>query len=174
MSEAQEKISVGVAGRPHGIKGAIRICTENDSLLKAKKVYLGKEEKPYDVVHAMRCGRFVAIELSGVEDRDAAAALNGLEVRIDRSSLKPLRNSYYVCDLVGLSLCDETGRVWGTVDAVMPSGAHDLLRYVRPSGGTGLVPFVAAYVGKVDLEAKTVQVDAEWIAGLDAIYGSEA
>lgn len=53
----------------------------------------------------------------------------------------------------------------------MPSGAHDLLRYKRPAGGTGLVPFVKAHVGKVDLEAKTVTVDAAWMAELDAVYG---
>ncbi len=174
MSDEQEKILVGVAGRPHGVRGEIRVCTENDGLLRAKRVYLGREEKAYDVLHASRSGRFVTLGLGGVEDRDVAAELNGLEIRIDRSSLRRLRNSFYVCDLVGLTLVDESGHSWGTVDAVMPSGAHDLLRYRRPEGGTGLVPFVSAHVGKIDLEAKTVEVEGAWMSELDEIYGSEA
>ena len=170
MSDGQEKILVGVIGRAHGVHGAVRVCTENDGLLRSKKVYLGSEQDEYSVRHSGRNGRFVTLELEGVDDRDQAAALTGLEVRIDRSSLKKLKNIFYVCDLIGLSICDESGHVWGRVDAVMPSGAHDLLRYVRPNGGTGLVPFVSAYVGQIDMEAGTIQVQADWMSELDAVY----
>ena len=43
MKDSSEKIRVGVIGRAHGVQGAIRVCTENDSLLRVKKVYLGEE-----------------------------------------------------------------------------------------------------------------------------------
>ena len=174
MSESSEKIRVGVVGRAHGIHGAIRVFTDDaqsDSLLRIKKVFLGAERREYQVIKTTRCGRFMALELEGITDRDAAFALTGQEVFILRQSLRPLRNQWYVCDLVGLTICDESGKSWGVIDAVMPSGAHDLLQYQRTAGGTGLVPFVKAHVGKVDLEAKTVTVDAAWMAELDAVYG---
>lgn len=171
MKESSDKIRVGVVGRAHGIQGAIRVCTENDSLLRIKKVYLGEDLDAYDVKKSSRAGRFVNLELSGVADRDRASELTGLDVWIDRSDLKPLRNAFYVCDLVGSTICDETGHKWGVVNAVMPSGAHDLLQYVRPDGGQGLVPFVAAHVGKIDKEARTIEVESAWMSELDAIYG---
>ena len=176
MDGAEEFIHVGVVGRAHGIRGAIRVFTDDaqsGSLLRVKTVNLGETRRLYNVTHATRCGRFVALELEGVCDRDAAFALTGQEVYIRRDQLARLRGAYYVCDLIGLMLRDETGREWGKIDAVMPSGAHDLLRYVRADGGFGMVPFVAAHVGKVDLEQKTVEVDGEWMAGLDAVYGEQ-
>jgi len=171
MNEKSEQIRVGVIGRAHGVQGEVRVCTENDSLLKVKKVYLGEARVEYEVLRASRGGRFVTLELSGVSDRDKAAELTGQEIWIDRSGLKPLRGAFYVCDLVGSTIVDETGHAWGVVNAVMPSGAHDLLRYVRPGGGTGLVPFVKAHVGKIDREAKTIMVESSWMSELDAIYG---
>ena len=174
MGDDLEKIRVGVVGRAHGVHGAIRVFmddAESDSLLKIKAVYLGAEETPYKVLKATRCGRFIALELEGITDRDRAFELTGLEVKIQRSALKPLRNAFYACDLIGLELCDETGQHWGKIDAIMPSGAHDLLRYVRPKGGIGYVPFVSAHVGNIDMEAKTVQVESQWMAELDEVYG---
>ena len=174
MNGPLEKIRVGVVGRAHGVHGAIRVFMDDagsDSLLKAKTVFLGPKEDSFKVIHATRCGRFVALELEGIDDRDRAFELTGQEVRILRSELKPLRNAFYACDLVGLEICDENDHRWGRIDAIMPSGAHDLLRYVRPQGGVGYVPFVSAHVGKIDMDARTVQVDAQWMAELDEVYG---
>lgn len=174
MSDTGSKIHVGVVGRAHGIRGAIRVFTDDaqsDSLLKIKAVYIGNSPDARSVKRATRCGRFVALEIEGIEDRDAAFELTGQDVYVDRSRLRPLKNAYYACDLIGLSIVDETGHAWGEVDAVMPSGAHDLLRYKRTAGGSGLIPFVAAHVGKIDLDAKTVLVESAWMSELDAVYG---
>lgn len=174
MADAVERIHVGVVGRAHGIRGAIRVFTDDagsDSLLHVKAVYLGTEAEARRVLRATRCGRFVALELDGVDDRDKAFALTGLDVYIDRGALRPLRNAFYACDLVGLSIRDADGREWGTVAAVVPGSAHEILEYRRSAGGTGYMPFVAAHVGRVDLDAKTVEVDSAWMAALDAVYG---
>lgn len=170
----QEKIRIGVVGRAHGIRGAIRVFTddpESDSLLRAKTVYLGEEQKAYRVLQATRCVRFIALQLEGVDDRDLAFSLTGQEVRICRAELRPLRGAYYACDLVGLQLRDELGQTWGTVTGVTSSGAQEILVYRRNAGGTGYVPFVAAHVGDVDLEGGFVQVESGWMQELDDVYG---
>ena len=174
MDNAEKMIRVGVVGRAHGIRGAIRVFmddAESGSLLRVKTVCLGDEKKPYKVEHATRCGRFIALELEGLTDRDEAFKLTGQTVWIRRDQLAKLRNAYYVCDLIGLTIRDESGHIWGKIEAVMPSGAHDLLQYTRDDGKKGMVPFVSAHVGKVDLEAGTVDVDGTWMAELDAVYG---
>ena len=173
MNQSRELIRVGVVGRAHGIKGAIRVFLDepgSDSLLRAKDIYLGEQKRQYKVVNCTRCGRFMALELEGITDRDVAFSLTGEEVSILRSSLRPLRHGYYACDLKGLAIVDSTGKTWGIIDDVVPSGAHDMLHYRSEDGGGGLVPFVSAHVGTVDLDAKTVLVDADWMAELDAIY----
>ena len=169
------KIRVGVVGRAHGIHGALRVFTDeaqSDSLLRIKKVYLGDNEEEFSVIHATRCGRFIALELEGITDRDEAFSHTGEVVKISRQSLKPLRNAYYACDLINLEIRDESDKIWGIVREIVPGAAHDLLKYERVSGGYGFVPFVSAHVGKVDLEQKTIQVQSDWMAELDEIYGA--
>ena len=169
------KIRVGVVGRAHGIHGAIRVFTDeaqSDSLLRVKKVYLGENEEEFSVIHAIRCGRFIALELEGISDRDMAFTHTGEVVRINRQSLKPLKNAYYACDLVGLEIRDETDKLWGVVREIVPGTAHDLLKYERVCGGFGFVPFVSAHVGEVDLEHQTIHVQADWMSSLDEIYGA--
>ena len=99
MNDAGEIIRVGVVGRAHGIRGAIRVFMDDansGSLLRVNTVCLGDEKKPYEVQQATRCGRFVALELAGISDRDEALKLTGLSVWIRRNHLAKLRNSYYV------------------------------------------------------------------------------
>ncbi len=170
-----DKIRVGVVGRAHGIHGAIRVFLDepgSDSLLRVKEVFLGESEVPYRLLNVTRCGRFMALELEGITDRDHAFERTGEVVRISRQSLRPLKHAYYACDLAGLSLCDETGRNWGVVEEVVAGSAHDLLKYRREGGGSGLVPFVSAHVGEVNLEQKVIKVDSVWMSELDAIYGA--
>ena len=171
------KIRVGKVGRAHGVNGALRIFMDDegsDSLLDQELVYLasmpGGEGQPYKLLNAHRAGRFVAITLEGLVDRDIAAHLTGYIVYIERSSLKNFRDAFYSCDLLGLSIVDENGKVWGAVQAVLPNGPQELLRYVRRDGSLGYVPFVKAHVGDVDLEARQISVDSEWMAQLDAVY----
>lgn len=173
MSDTQDLIRVGVVGRAHGIKGAVRVFMDeptSDSLLRVPEVYLGGARTCYKVLQSHRCGRFMALELDGITDRDAAFERTGEEVFVRRSALKPLRHAYYACDLKGLQIVDETGKSWGVIDDVVPSGAHDMLHYRTQEGCEGFVPFVSAHVGDVDLKGGTVTVESGWMAELDAIY----
>lgn len=168
------KIRVGVVGRAHGVRGALRVFPddpESDSLFGVKEVYLGESGEAWPIVRAVRCGRFVALELEGVTDRDQAFSHTGEVVSVVKEALKPLRHAYYACDLVGLRLRDAEGREWGVVRGVIPGSAHDLLEYERTEGGTGYVPFVSAHVGKVDISGGTIEVDGEWMSSLDGVYG---
>lgn len=109
-------------------------------------------------------------KLPGVEDRDAAFALKGLEIAVPRSGFAARGdNEFYWTELIGLSVTNRDGALLGSVIGLMDLGPHQVLR-VQGAGqgdaGRGderLIPFVAQYVDGVDLAAKTIRVD--W--GLD-------
>ena len=106
-------------------------------------------------------------KLPGVDDRDAAFALKGVEIAVPRSLFAPRGESdYYWADLIGLDVTNRQGDLLGSVIDLMDLGPHQVLRV--KSAGTGtqeerLSPFVAQYVDGVDLAAKMIRVD--W--GLD-------
>jgi 16S rRNA processing protein RimM len=69
----------------------------------------------------------------------------------------PEENEFYWSDLIGLKVVNREGVELGNVDSLMESGANDLL--VVKGACEHLIPFVAAFVGKVDLAAGTIEVD---------------
>ena len=75
-----------------------------------------------------------------------------------RSALPtPAENEYFWADLIGLEVVNQHGVVLGRVDSLMETGAHDVL--VVEGSKEYLIPFIDAFVGKVDVEAGRIEVD---------------
>jgi 16S rRNA processing protein RimM len=66
-------------------------------------------------------------------------------------------NEFYWSDLIGLKAVNREGVELGRVDSLMETGAHDVL--VVKGTREHLIPFVAAFVGKVDVAGGTIEVD---------------
>jgi 16S rRNA processing protein RimM len=101
----------------------------------------------------------LVVTLSGIRDRNAAEALNGTELSIDRSLLPaPEEDEFYAADLVGLRAETPEGELVGKVRAVVNYGAGDIVEILPPSGASILVPFSKAAVPEIDLAAGRIVV----------------
>lgn len=98
--------------------------------------------------------------LEGVDDREAADALRGRELWIDRTKLPALSDDeYYLADLVGLEVVRERAGVsesLGRITGVTSNTAQDLL-CVRLRGREWLLPALPPFI--VAIEAQRVLVD---------------
>jgi len=105
-----------------------------------------------------QAGTIVA-KLAGIDDRDAALALRGRAIWIDRSQLpEPGPGEYYWADLLGIRVETAEGRPLGVVAAMMETGANDVM--VVAGEKERLIPFVPGkYVLTVDLEQQRLVVD---------------
>lgn len=116
-------------------------------------------------------GEGIVASAEGVTDRSGAEALRGVRIFTSRSSFpQPDPGEYYWVDLIGLNVINRQGDALGVVAGLLDTGPHSVLR-ITPPGLTApvkpdqerLVPFVAAFVDDVDLQARCITVD--W--GLD-------
>lgn len=156
---------------PFGVKGWIKIkpFTETlDALLDYAKWQIGKGGDWHGVEVEDACvhGDFIIAKLAGCNDRDAAFALRGREIAVDREEMPdPDEDEYYWEDLIGLAVVNRDGVVLGRVDSLMETGAHDVLvvKGGEEIGKEILIPFVGVYVLNVDLAQGIIEVD--W--GLD-------
>jgi 16S rRNA processing protein RimM len=115
------------------------------------------------VTQSREHGGLVVASAQEVPDRDSAEALRGARVFVARSSFPtPPADEFYWVDLIGCAVVNREGVALGTVAELLDTGAHSVLR-VTQGDSERLIPFVAAYVGTVDLAAKRIEVD--W--GLD-------
>jgi len=107
----------------------------------------------------------VTAKLDGVDDRDAAEALRGLDVAGEREALgEAAEGEFFWVDLEGLAVVNRQGESLGRVDGLTRGGGADVL-VVKDEGRERLIPFIPIYVDKVDREAKRITVD--WEAGYD-------
>lgn len=93
--------------------------------------------------------------VEGVKDRNAADALKGLRLYVDRDRLPAPEDEdeFYHADLIGLEAVTESGDVFGTVKALYDFGAGDMVEFALPNGKTVFVPFTKACVPVVDVKA---------------------
>jgi 16S rRNA processing protein RimM len=97
-----------------------------------------------------------------VNDRNAAEALRGQVVTVERSALPPLEEGeYYHADLLGLPCETMEGEPVGKVVAVENFGAGDILEIEQPGGRLAMVPFKE---GVADLRDGKVQIDPIFLA----------
>lgn len=162
-------IDMGYVASPFGIQGWVKIkaTTEyTDSLDEYENIYLrlpNKQCVEKEIENSfVRDGIFHA-KFSGVNDRDAAFALRGATVCVNRDDFpEPEEDEFYWVDLIGLTVTNLQGEKLGLVKELMQTGANDVI-VVRDDKIERLIPFVAQYIINVNLDEKQITVD--W--GLD-------
>jgi 16S rRNA processing protein RimM len=105
-------------------------------------------------------GKGVVAKLKGCDDRDAAAALMGMNIAIRREQLPAAtEGEYYWADLVGLAVSNLEGVSLGVVEQLLETGANDVLVVVQ-GDVERLLPFVQGqFVKEVDLTNRRIIVD---------------
>ncbi len=152
------RILVGVVGAAQGIRGEVRMksYTAVPSAIRDYGPLSTEDGRRRFSVAALRPLRddMLVVRFDGLDDRDAAAALTGTRLFIDRARLPPPEeDEFYHADLIGLAAEHEDGRVLGRVGAVENFGAGDILAIVPAAGGDSLfVPFTRAFVPILDVD----------------------
>jgi 16S rRNA processing protein RimM len=152
-------IEYGRVAGSYGVRGWLRVVVDEPAVLAEQPSWwLG------DTAYAVReskvhSGTLLA-KLEGIDGPEQAQRFKGQAVRIPRPPAG--RGRYYWSDLIGLEVVNSQGVVLGVVKQMFSNGAHDVMELAgdRPR----LLPFVPAYVTKVDLPGRRIEVEwgAEW------------
>lgn len=142
-------VDVGRVGKPHGLAGAFFVEQASDDPERfATGTRLLVEGSPAVVIESKRSRGRPVIRLDRDVDR-------GARLQVSRGELSaPAVDSYYVTDLVGLEAVEDGGPALGRVTDVSPGVANDVIEL---DSGLAL-PFVAACVLQVDLEARRIVI----------------
>jgi 16S rRNA processing protein RimM len=94
-----------------------------------------------------------------IEDRDQAQLWLGCEIHIERQALPKLKpGEYYWHDLIGLTVSNQEGVVFGQIKQLMETGSNDVV--VVQGERERLVPYLPGqYVIDIDLANKHMLVD---------------
>lgn len=156
MSGTERFVPIGRVGKAHGLDGSFYVARASHPLPKGMTVTVAG--RPARIERRGGTDDRPLIRLSGVEDRDRAAALTGETLLADVADAPLDADEYLTADLLG---CEVPGL--GQVTRVVEAPSCDVLE-VGPDGT--LVPFISDAIRRVDLEARRIDVDRAFL-GLD-------
>ncbi len=155
--EKQRFIEAGQISNTHGVRGELKLQVWLDSpqyMQRFPCLYI--DGAPY----ALRSSRvhkgFLLCTLEGVDDVNAAMALKGKTVYIDRADAKLPEGGYFLQDLLGARVENEQGEPVGTLTEVLERPAS--LIYVVKGEREHLIPAVPEFVKSVDVDAGRIVV----------------
>jgi 16S rRNA processing protein RimM len=157
-------VTLGRVGAPFGVQGWVKVQSYTEpregiasygqwSLVRNGAVVSVR------VLEWKRAGQGVAVRLEGVQTREAAQALTGADVQVDRSLLPPTGpKEHYLHDLVGLEAVNREGVPLGHVEGFIDLPAHPVA-VLRAGKVERLVPLVPPRLVAVDLAAGRLTFD---------------
>ncbi|MEQ7124731.1 ribosome maturation factor RimM [Actinopolymorpha sp. B11F2] len=157
------EIVVGRVGRAHGIRGEVAVDVRSDQ--PELRFTVGAEfatDRGVVRIESLRWhGARLLVAFEGVEDRTAAEQLRGVLLVVDVPDDEQLDDpdEFYDHQLVGLRVATVGGEHLGEVAEVLHLQMQDVLAVRTDDGREILVPFVAAIVPGVDVDAGTVTID---------------
>ena len=155
--EFKEFVEAGEIVNTHGVAGEVKIDVWLDSpefMKRFKRCYI--DGKEMSILSSRAHKSFLLAALEGVEDVNAAMRLKGKRVLIRREDAKLPEGSFFVQDLIGAVVTDESGREIGRLKEVMESPAS--LIYVVQGESEHLIPAVPEFVLSADPESGVITV----------------
>ncbi|MDR0858799.1 MAG: ribosome maturation factor RimM [Oscillospiraceae bacterium] len=156
----KQHLECGEIVNTHGLSGELKAvpwCDSPETLAALPRVFVsGKELTEYEVERAYISGRNVLLKLGGVSDVQAAMALKGRTLFLDRSDITLEDGEYFLQDAIGLPVFDESGALLGTLTEILERPASEV--FVINGEREILVPNVPAFVLSVDINAAKVVV----------------
>ena len=170
-----DAIEIGRIADAWGVKGWFKVLSHSSSpeaLFAAKQWFLQPSERgaktfsgtvALPIRQAKTHSDSVVAWAEGIDDRTAAEALRGARIFISRASFPAAASDeYYWVDLIGLQVVNREGVALGQVRELMSTGPQTVLVLAYEQDGKAqerMIPFVSAFVDKVELAEKRITVD---------------
>lgn len=159
-------VVVARIGRPHGVHGecTVEVRTDEPDTRLGPGAVLTTDRPgagPLVVETARWHSGRLLLTFEGVADRGGVEALRGLvlHTQVDPSARPEDDEEWYDHQLVGMRAVSPDGVDLGEIAEVVHLPAQDVLAVRREGRPDALVPFVAAQVPRVDLQAGQVVID---------------
>ncbi len=140
----------------HGLRGEVKVlpwCDGPETLVPIKTFYLDGGNTPKRAERCRIQKNMVLLKLEGVDTPEAAQALRGRVLWLDREEDTLEEGQYYIQDLIGLTVEDaDTGERYGTLRDVTETGANDVYHVAFPDGRVQLVPAIPQVIAKIDID----------------------
>lgn len=155
---------IGVITEPHGIKGEVKIFPTTDDVGRIKKLkeIILENGKEKTILHpeSMKLQKqFVIVKFEEFNDRNEVEKLRKKELFVTReNAVKLNKDEYYIADLIGLKVIDDSNTEIGVVADVFETGANDVYEIDKTNGEKLYLPAIKECILEVNIADGYVKV----------------
>lgn len=164
-------LEVGKIINTHGLRGEVKVVPWMDApedFEELGKVYLKTREE--NILLTVKSVRYqknnLIVKFAEFDDINEVERYKNCVLYADRDALGELpEGTYYIVDLIGLTVYTEDGERVGVIDDVFNTGANDIYDVKREGKKNLLLPVIDEVVKEVDINNGRVTVHI--MEGLD-------
>ena len=162
-----EYLLLGYITDAFSLDGTFKVLSKTDFADKryqeGKEIYLyqaNTKQRMTVVVESYRSsGQFDFVKVQGINSKEEALEFKGYEIQALKDYDNMDKDTYYFVDLVGCKVLDEKGQELGVVKEVEEFPAQLTLRVKRAGKEDFFVPFVKAFIRRVDINKKEIEIN---------------
>lgn len=162
-----EYLLLGYITDAFSLDGTFKVLSKTDfaehRYQKGKEIYLHQantKQRMTFVVESYRSnGQFDFVKVEGINSKEEALEFKGYEIQALKDYDFMEKDTYYFVDLVGCKVLDENGQELGEVSRVEEFPAQLTLRVKRKGKEDFFVPFVKAFIRRVDINKKEIEIN---------------
>lgn len=160
----ENRLRVGVISSTHGVRGEVKVFPTTDNVNRFKKMKqiildTGKEEIELEIEGVKFFKQFAILKFKGFDNINDIEKYKGKELYVTRANAQRLgRNEYFIADLLGMQVLDDTGKVLGSLKDVIETGANDVYVVEMEDKKELLIPAIKQCILNVDVENGQMEV----------------
>ena len=162
-----EYLLLGYITDAFSLDGTFKVLSKTDFADKryqeGKEIYLyqaNTKQRMTVVVESYRSSdQFDFVKVQGINSKEEALEFKGYEIQALKDYDNMDKDTYYFVDLVGCKVLDEKGQELGVVKEVEEFPAQLTLRVKRAGKEDFFVPFVKAFIRRVDINKKEIEIN---------------
>lgn len=160
----EDALQVGVITSTHGLRGEVKVFPTTDDknrFLDLDEVFL-EYKGEFIKLHVQSVKyfkQFVILKFKEYNDINDIEIYKRCPILVTRENAVPLEeDEYFITDLIGLDIVDDSGVTIGELINVISTGANDVYEVRTQDGGTILLPAIKDCILDVDMEEGIILV----------------
>lgn len=160
----EQLLQVGGIANTHGVRGEVKVFPMTDDPkrfcdLKTVLLDLGHEYRELEIQHVKFFKNLVILKFKGIDNINDIEPYKGKGLWITRDQAVELKeDEYFIADLIGLCVRNESDEEIGTVKDVITTGANDVYVIALSDGTELLLPAIKQCILDVDIKEKKMKV----------------
>lgn len=160
----QEYFEIGQIVNHFGIKGMVKVnpfTNDISQFEELKSVLVEKNGKLLDIqIEEVKYSKNqILLKLKGIDTVEEAEKYRNCYIKIARENAKKLpKNTYFIADILGLTVYTDENILLGKVEDIYNSGASDIYVIKSEDGKQILLPGIKDVIKQIDLEQEKIVV----------------